>query len=300
MRIDVEFKTQDGVTLRGWHYLPDQRSGKVPTIVMAHGFSAVKEMYLDKFAEVFAAAGLGALVFDNRNFGASDGEPRQEIDPWEQVRDYRDAITFAEMRPETDADRIGIWGSSYSGGHVLVVGAIDRRVKCVAGQVPLISGHNNARRLIRADFWASLHRSFDEDRRNRYADKPPAMIPVVAEHPLAPSALPTPDSWSWFTETGQTRAPSWRNEVTLRSVEMFTEYEPGSYISFISPTPLLLVVALGDHLTVVDEALAAYERALEPKKLVMLSGGHFDAYVKDFELASAPARDWFVTHLKNR
>jgi uncharacterized protein len=81
MRKDVEFKTQDGVTLRGWHYLPDQHSGKVPAIVMAHGFSAVKEMYLDKFAEVFAEAGLGALVFDNRNFGASGGEPRQEIDP---------------------------------------------------------------------------------------------------------------------------------------------------------------------------------------------------------------------------
>ena len=183
---------------------------------------------------------------------------------------------------------------------MLVVGAIDRRVKCVAGQVPLISGHNNARRLIRADFWAGLHRMFDDDRRNRYAGKPPAMIPVVAEDPLAPSALPTQDSWSWFTETGRTRAPCWRNEVTLRSVEMFTEYEPGSYISFVSPTPLLLVVALGDHLTVADEALAAYERALEPKKLVMVSGGHFDAYVKDFELASAPARDWFVTYLKNR
>ena len=75
MRKDFEFKTQDGVTLAAWHYLPDQSSGKVPTIVMAHGFSAVKEMYLDKFAEVFAAAGLGALVFDNRNFGASGGEP---------------------------------------------------------------------------------------------------------------------------------------------------------------------------------------------------------------------------------
>ena len=128
MRKDVEFKTQDGVTLAAWHYLPDQSFGKVPTIVMAHGFSAVKEMYLDRFAEVFATTGLGALVFDNRNFGASGGEPRQEIDPWEQVRDYRDAITFAETLPETDVDRIGIWGSSYSGGHVLVVGAIDRRV----------------------------------------------------------------------------------------------------------------------------------------------------------------------------
>jgi len=73
---------------------------------LCHGFSAVKEMYLDRFAEVFAEAGLGALVFDNRNFGASGGEPRQEIDPWEQVRDYRDAITFVETLPETDADRI--------------------------------------------------------------------------------------------------------------------------------------------------------------------------------------------------
>ena len=81
MRKDVEFKTQDGVTLAAWHYLPDQSSAKVPTIVMAHGFSAVKEMYLDKFAEVFAATGLGALVFDNRNFGASGGEPRQESTP---------------------------------------------------------------------------------------------------------------------------------------------------------------------------------------------------------------------------
>src|ERR1700757_1417936 len=106
MRKDIEFRTEDGIELRGWHYLPEKRAGKVPTIVMAHGFSAVKEMYLDRFADAFAAAGLGALVFDNRNFGASGGEPRQEIDPWEQVRDYRDAITFVETLTGTDADRI--------------------------------------------------------------------------------------------------------------------------------------------------------------------------------------------------
>ena len=93
MRKDIEFKTEDGVTLRGWHYLPDGRRGKVPTIVMAHGFSAVKEMYLDRFAEAFAAAGLGSVVFDNRNFGASDGEPRQEIDPW------RRCVTIAMRLP---------------------------------------------------------------------------------------------------------------------------------------------------------------------------------------------------------
>ncbi len=297
MRKDIAFRAEDGTTLRGWHYLPDGRQGRLPTIVMAHGFSAVKEMYLDRFAETFAAAGLAAIVFDNRNFGASDGEPRQEIDPWQQVRDYRDAITFAETLAETDPERIGVWGSSYSGGHVLVLGAIDRRIRCVVAQVPLASGHENARRLIRADYLAGVQAMFAEDRRARMAGKPPAMLPVVAEDPAAPSALPTPDSWTWFTETGRTRAPAWRNEVTLRSVEMFTEYEPGSYVSYISPTPLLMVVALGDVLTVADLALAAYERALEPKRLVVLPGGHFDAYVKDFEASARPAVQWFTQHL---
>ena len=193
MRRDIEFDAE-GVLLRGWHYVPDGASGPVPTIVMAHGFSAVKAMYLDRFAEAFAAAGLGAVVFDNRNFGASDGEPRQEIDPWEQVRDYRHAISYACTLPEVDPDRIGIWGSSYSGGHVLVVGAIDHRVKCVVGQVPLISGHRNARRIVRADFIAPVAGMFDEDRAKRYAGEPPAMIPVVDADPMAPSALPTPDS----------------------------------------------------------------------------------------------------------
>jgi fermentation-respiration switch protein FrsA (DUF1100 family) len=85
--------------------------------------------------------------------------------------------------------------------------------------------------------------------------------------------------------------------VTLRSIEMFTEYEPGDYIGFVSPTPLLMVVALQDHLTVADEALAAYKRALEPKQLVPLKGGHFDAYVADFDRSSTAASQWFSQHL---
>ena len=295
-RRDIEFDAE-GVTLRGWFYDADGRSGAAPTVVMAHGFSAVKEMYLDKFAEVFAAAGLNALVFDNRNFGASDGEPRQEIDPGQQVRDYRHAITYAGTLDEVDPTRIGVWGSSYSGGHVLVLGAIDRRVKAVVAQVPLVSGSANIAELVRADFRAGFRQMFDADRAARFRGDPPAMVPVVAEDPLAPSALPTPDSWTWFTETGKTRAPSWKNEVTLRTVEMLGEYEPAAYIARISPTPLLMVVAREDHLTPAHLAIDAYERAREPKRLVILPGGHFDAYVDGFDEASAPARDWFVEHL---
>jgi fermentation-respiration switch protein FrsA (DUF1100 family) len=180
---------------------------------------------------------------------------------------------------------------------VLVLGAIDCRIRCVASQVPLISGYRNARRLIRADVIAAVETMCAEDRLKRYRGEPPARLPVVSEDPAGPAALPTPDSWQWFTDTGRARAPAWKNEVTLRSVELFMGYEPGAYIELISPKPLLLVVALGDHLTVADEALAAYERARQPKKLVTLKGGHFDAYVADFGAASGAARDWFVEHL---
>ena len=80
---------------------------------------------------------------------------------------------------------------------------------------------------------------------------------------------------------------------------MFTEYEPGTYLPWISPTPLLIVVAAGDHLTPADLAIAAYEQANEPKQLVLLPSGHFDAYYVDaFDQASAAARDWFVRHLR--
>jgi uncharacterized protein len=295
-RRDIEFDAE-GVTLRGWFYPAEGASGAGPAVVMAHGFSAVKEMYLDRFAEVFAAAGLNVLVFDNRCFGASDGEPRQEIDPWAQVRDYRDAITYLHTLPEVDPGRIGIWGSSYSGGHVLVVAAIDRRVKAVVSQVPLISGHANLRALVRADFIAGFRELFDADRLARFQGKAPGMVPVVDKDPLAPSALPTPDSWEWFSQTGETRAPAWRNEVTLRSVEMFTEYEPGGYLPWISPTPLLLLVAVGDHLVPSELAIAAFDTAHQPKELIILPGGHFDAYTVGFEASSGPARDWFLRHL---
>ena len=298
-RSDIEFNAE-GTTLRGWLYRPEGTGDDpVPGVVMAHGFSAVKEMYLDSFAESFAAAGLAALVFDNRNFGASDGEPRFEIDPWAQMRDYRHAITYLRTLPGIDRERIGVWGSSYSGGHCLVLGAIDKRIRCVVSQVPLISGYQNLLRLVRSDFLAGVRAGLDADREARFEGKAPTMVPVVSEDPLGPSALPTPDSWQWFTETGRTRAPSWSNEVTMRSLEMLMEYEPISFVERISPTPLCLVVAENDVLTPVDLALGAYEQARQPKRLVILPGGHFDAYVgPGFDQASAAATEWLVEHLQ--
>jgi hypothetical protein len=296
-RKDIEFRTEDGVTLRGWLYTPDQGTGPFPTIIMAHGYSATKEMYLDDFAAVFAAGGCAALVYDNRNLGASDGTPRGEIVPYQQISDYRDAITFAGTLADVDADRIGVWGSSYSGAHVLVVAALDRRVKCVVSQVPLVSGSENARRLIRSDMIAPTQRMFEADRAARYQGDAPQMIAVVSAEPNQPCALPTADSAAFFLGM-RDRAPTWRNEVTLRSVELFLEYEPHVYLPLISPTPLMMVVASGDHLTVQDIALKHYAKALEPKRLLLLPGGHFDAYTGEvFQHNSAEQLAWFRQHL---
>lgn len=299
MREDIEFHTDDDVTLRGWLYRPDGVTGSVPLIVMAHGFSATKEMHLDDFAEFFAAAGFAVLVYDNRCLGASDGTPRGEIDPWKQIQDYRAAITWASELEGIDPARIGIWGSSYSGGHVLVVAATDRRVKCVVAQVPLISGYENARRLVRADMIAMLRGAFDADRVARYHGKDPGMIQVCYDQdPMEMCALPTADTHDFFLGPILERATTWKNEVTLRSVEMFLDYEPGAYLPLITPTPLMMVAATGDHLTVVDLATRGFSTAHEPKKLVMLPCKHFEAYTGEaFAISSVVQRDWFTEHL---
>ena len=125
----------------------------------------------------------------------------------------------------------------------------------------------------------------------------PATLPVAAENPAAPCALPGPDAWAFFEGT-RGFAPAWRNEVTLRTAEMGREYEPGTWVARISPTPLLMIVATHDTLTPTDLALDAYNRALEPKSLVLIQGGHFEPYTgAGFQESSAVARDWFARHL---
>ena len=139
----VEFLSE-GLALRGDLYLPDG-PGPHPVVVMAGGWCYVKELVQPDYARVFAEAGVAALVFDYRYMGESAGEPRQHIDPWQQVEDYKNAISYVETRSELDSDRIGVWGISYSGGHVLIVGATDPRVKCIVSNIPVIDGYSTMR-----------------------------------------------------------------------------------------------------------------------------------------------------------
>jgi hypothetical protein len=302
MRQEVTFPSQ-GLNCAGWLYLPDDLEGNEqrPAIVMAHGFSAVKEMYLSNFAEKFEEAGFIVLVFDYRYFGDSEGEPRGRLIPAEQHEDYKNAITWISQRPEVDPDRIGIWGSSYSGGHVLYLSSFDKRIKAAVSQVPLVNGWGNAQRLMRPDVFDEFVEAVAQDRTARYTGGEGGSVPVVAPEG-EPSALPTPESYEWFGHASETVAPNWRNEVSLESMEAFLEYDPAGNIHLISPTPLLMLVAEKDTLTPTDMAMAAYERALEPKKLVILEGGkHFDAYTEPgLSQAAPPAVEWFERHLRGR
>jgi dienelactone hydrolase len=302
LREDVVFDAE-GALLHGWWYPPMDMKAAGPCVVMAHGWTSTKKIYLDRFAEVFARAGLSVLVFDNRGWGESAtalGKPRHEVDPWEQIRDYQHAITFVQNRSEVDPERIGVWGTSFSAGHAFVVAAIDRRVKAVCGQAPFISGRATYENMVRENNRVLGPERFTADRRARARGEAPVTVPVVGQDPSMLVGLPTADSYEFFSQARVQLDPQWPNEVTLRSLDNFYGYEPGRYLPDITPTPLLMIVGREDGLTGGNLAAAAFNSAAEPKKLVFVPGGHFAAYTgAGFTLASQSARDWFSTHLSS-
>jgi fermentation-respiration switch protein FrsA (DUF1100 family) len=296
-RQDVEFAVEGDVTLRGWLFVPDG-AGPHPAITMAHGFAGVKEHGLERFAMAFADAGFVVLVHDHRGFGASDGSPRYDIDPWVQIADWRRAISFLESQPFVDPARIGLWGSSYAGGHAIVLGATDRRLRAVVAQVPTISGYQQSLRRVAPDQVAELEAAFADDERSQFRGGQLSTQAVVSADPAVRAAYRAPDAIAFYNQPAP--AGVWDNVVTLRSTRAARMYEPGTWISRVSPTPLLMVVGLHDTITLTDLALGAYEAALQPKKLVTIDGGHFDPYVSQFDEASGAAVAWFTEHLAVR
>jgi hypothetical protein len=265
---------------------------------MSHGFSAVKEQGLDGFARGFRAAGFVVMAFDYRFLGASDGTPRGRIIPTEQHDDNRAALAWLSAQPGVDPARIGIWGSSYSGGHALFMGAMDPRVKVVAAQVPAIQTAHSLVGLAGRQGFDGYLRLLAQDHAARNAGEPAGEIAVVAPKG-EPSVLATPDSYAWFNASGAKDAPNWLNRTSLESVARLAEYAPGAFIDLISPKPLLVQAATKDTLIPIEQVRAAFARAGEPKKLVEFDGGHFDLYPGEpfHEPALANALDWFKTHL---
>ena len=282
-RHDIEFKSE-GDLLRGWWYeAPAPGSGAV---VMAHGFSGVKEQSLDDYADVFAGEGVGVLVFDHPGFGASDGEPRQEVNPERQLVAYRDAISHVLTLPEVDASRIGVWGTSMSGGLAIALAAGEPRIRCAVAQVPFLAAPavdpDNPMAAQLMEMIASA------------GDGAVPTIPVTA--PEGGLGVLTADGAHEWSEALADRAPAWRNEVTMTSLVHVLGFRPVDSLPDVR-IPLLLIGVTGDTITPPDAARepAAANPCVE---LVEMPGRHFDAYDgAGFAFTSGEAARFFHTHL---
>jgi fermentation-respiration switch protein FrsA (DUF1100 family) len=298
MRRDVTFTSQ-GVDCAGWLYVPDDlaEGQQAPAVVMANAFSATKEIYLSNHAERFMAAGLVVLAFDYRTFGDSGGEPRCQMFPQDQVDDVRNAISWLGIQPEVDARKIGAWGVSVGGGHVMFLSAFDKRIKATVAMIPAINQWENILSVMPKEAFFGFLATLKADRQARYTSGQVNYMPLVA--PPGEMAIMSNEAYEFYTEAQRTVAPNWENRITMESLEKFAEYDPTGPIHLVSPTPLLMIVAEHDQIIPAALAQAAFERAGEPKELLMLACQHTDVYnVEPWLSKSADAATgWFVTHL---
>jgi len=287
-----------GVKLSALLYIPTPApTGGCGAIVMAHGFSALKEMALPYVASRFQAAGFVVLLFDYRCQGESEGEPRGKINWQEQVEDFKNAITFVSSLPEVNKNKIGIFGTSYSGAHVIQVGAYDSRVKVIVSQVPSVDLYETFKRFNTPEGFQQLFGLFVMDREQRYKTGKSGMLPVVSTD--GKSVLPDMGSYNFFMQASKT-ATNWVNQVTIESVEIGAEYDVSAIIHRVSPKPLLMILAGNDTVTLTDLQVDAFSKAKEPKKLVLFPNAtHFEVYSGELQKrATDEAVAWFMAHLQ--
>ncbi|MFZ1908550.1 MAG: alpha/beta fold hydrolase [Burkholderiales bacterium] len=272
---EVAFSSE-GATLRGLLFLPQTKVGKPPLVVMAHGTSATIHMVADRYAEAFCRAGLAVLLYDHRNFGASDGGPRQEINPWIQCRGYRDAIDFAATLDEIDRGRIALWGDSYSGGEVVVVAAIDERIKAVVAQCPAFGAEPPPIEPGRAVLDAIKDTLVRGDVHGS-PETTTGPIPVVScDQAGTPSLLKPIQAFRWFIDYGGRHGSGWINSATRVLPPTPVPYHPVLAAPFVK-APTLLMVAPEDEMTQANYSVArrAHELMPEPKQWHEIAGGHF-------------------------
>jgi uncharacterized protein len=280
-------------------YLPDglKPGERRPAIVVGHGFTVVKEALVEQ-GKAFANAGFVTLTIDYRNFGRSEGEPRGQLFPLNEAEDYRSAISFLEDRSDVDPERIGIWGTSFAGGVVLYVAAVDRRVKATVSQVPVVDGYGWMKLMRSEDQFDELCRRVDADRRRRWKGEPGERIPVGGLSGTL-CGLPSEQEVVDFFAFAKTALKTWCDTMTLESIEKILEWSPISYVDRISPRPLMiLTTAEHDVVHPLWFVLDAYQRAREPKELALLPFGQLGLYADPgMAAAHAKAAAFFEKHL---
>ena len=293
MKIDVTFDSQEG-HCAAWLYYPDV-SGPYPCVILAPGLGAIREMRLHAYAEHFVQAGLAALVFDYRHFGASSGEPRQLIDIKQQLADWVAAVSYARTLASIDPERIALWGTSFAGGHVIEIAARDRRIAAVVAQVPFIDGLANIRALAFRQLLRLTSAGMRDELRRLRRQLPYYVKLVGAPGTLA--AITDPGAEAGYLSVVPPDA-HWENSVAARVLLHIGFYRPINAAARVQ-CPLLICICDRDLLTPPQPAILA-SRLAPQGELHCYKGRHFDIYTGDlFEQAVSDQCHFLTWHLEN-
>jgi uncharacterized protein len=272
--------TSSGVTCAAWRFVGTGDaflgpSGR-PCVVMAHGFGGTRDTGLTAYAEGFAAAGIDVLLFDYRGFGDSGGSPRQHVSFRRQRADYRAAIAAARRLDGVDPERIVLWGTSYSGGHVVPVAVRDGRIAAVLSLTPAMDGlaallailkHGGPRRVL------ALVRHGLKDLARALTGRSPHHLPVVGE-PGSLGMLTAPGALAGYQALA---GPTWRNEVCARAALEVAFNRPTRFAGRVR-FPLLVQIGSNDAIAPPAAAHRAAERAGRHASVQTYPVDHFDVY----------------------
>lgn len=262
----------EGAMLRGRHY----RHGvdAAATVVMAHGTSATITMIIDAYAEAIFAAGFDVLLYDHRNFGQSEGEPRQEINPWVQARGYRDAVVF--LRENQVAGPVVLWGDSYSAGLAMIAGALIDDIAAVIAQIP-VCGASWPDGPIDGDAINIMKDIFAHGDVSGGPEQTTGPMPAVSSDQLnTPSLLAPIQAFRWFVEYGGRHGSGWKNIVTRVIPETQIPCSPLVAAPHLK-MPVQMMVGRNDEMVHCNRELqdAVFDRIAGEKELVEIEGGHF-------------------------
>lgn len=263
-----------GEQLAAYLYRPATSTDRVPCVVMAHGFTGTRDDGLPAYAEAFRDTGFAVVVFDYRHFGASTGEPRQLLDIDRQIADYHAVIAWARHQDGIDPGRIVLWGTSFSGGHVLSVAADDPSIAAVVSQAPFVDALPTLKEVPLKNSVAMTVSGL-RDQLGALRGRPPRLVPAVGE-PGTLAAMTAPDAKPGY-EALIPRHSLWRNEFAARLMLRFARYRPARRARDIT-MPLLVCICDQDSTTPAGPAHKVARNAPRAE-LKTYPYGHFDIYL---------------------
>lgn len=285
----------EGNKLNGDIYLPDDDKGKpYPGIVQGPGFLGLRDAkHYALMFEKLCAAGYACLCFDYRGWGDSEGKQRQWVMPIWQVEDIRNAISYMQTRADIDPNRIATYGSGGTGGgNAVYVAAVDQRVKCAVCYLGISNGRDWLHCMRREYEWVDYLKRIDEDRKKRALTGAGEIVSAREEIMVA-----TPERKT--TTIKKEVADKIPDRMPLQCAEAIIEYSPEDVVHKIAPRGVLFVAVENDAVTPEQQSITLYEKAGEPKKLVIFrQTTHYGIYNDYFNEVAANVVDWYNRHLK--